>query len=200
MTSPRVFSVKQDHTQNSKILYSILFLILRFGNITNVHSQTSSDLTKTLCKHQWGWQRKASTHTTGEIRSKRYRGVQPRINTLFKIQGTRTATELLTSLLHNITWFFFLSSPKKNNTLFDSCSFSEIRNAKSLTYVDPEAFKDLPNLKYLWVFSTTCSFFVLNIQYIPVWQWRAQTDDTGAIHVTFIKPKSGSNLDIVIYS
>lgn len=37
------------------------------------------------------------------------------------------------------------------------CSFREIRNAKSLTYIDPEAFKNLPNLKYLWVFFTACS-------------------------------------------
>lgn len=31
----------------------------------------------------------------------------------------------------------------------------EIRNAKNLTYVDPEAFKNLPNLKYLWVLVIT---------------------------------------------
>ncbi|XP_061098629.1 thyrotropin receptor-like [Conger conger] len=30
----------------------------------------------------------------------------------------------------------------------------EIRNARSLTYVHPEAFKDLPNLKYLGLFNT----------------------------------------------
>ncbi|XP_068564750.1 thyrotropin receptor [Cebidichthys violaceus] len=35
----------------------------------------------------------------------------------------------------------------------------EIRNAKSLTYIDPEAFKNLPNLKYLGIFNTGLSFF-----------------------------------------
>uniref|UniRef100_A0A665W141 Thyrotropin receptor n=1 Tax=Echeneis naucrates TaxID=173247 RepID=A0A665W141_ECHNA len=35
----------------------------------------------------------------------------------------------------------------------------EIRNAKSLTYIDPEAFKNLPNLKYLGIFNTGLTFF-----------------------------------------
>uniref|UniRef100_A0A3Q3Q2Q7 Thyrotropin receptor n=1 Tax=Monopterus albus TaxID=43700 RepID=A0A3Q3Q2Q7_MONAL len=35
----------------------------------------------------------------------------------------------------------------------------EIRNAKSLTYVDPEAFKNLPNLKYLGIFNTGLTSF-----------------------------------------
>ncbi|KAM9704622.1 thyrotropin receptor [Menidia menidia] len=35
----------------------------------------------------------------------------------------------------------------------------EIRNTKSLTYVDPEAFKHLPNLKYLGIFNTGLTFF-----------------------------------------
>ncbi|XP_034554776.1 thyrotropin receptor [Notolabrus celidotus] len=35
----------------------------------------------------------------------------------------------------------------------------ELRNAKSLTYVDPEAFKNLPNLKYLGIFNTGLTFF-----------------------------------------
>ncbi|XP_069014726.1 thyrotropin receptor [Embiotoca jacksoni] len=35
----------------------------------------------------------------------------------------------------------------------------EIRNAKSLTYIDPEAFKNLPNLKYLGLFNTGLIFF-----------------------------------------
>ncbi|KAL7389124.1 hypothetical protein ABVT39_026812 [Epinephelus coioides] len=35
----------------------------------------------------------------------------------------------------------------------------EIRNAKTLTYVDPEAFKNLPNLKYLGIFNTGLSSF-----------------------------------------
>ncbi|KAG7509538.1 thyrotropin receptor [Solea senegalensis] len=35
----------------------------------------------------------------------------------------------------------------------------EIRNAKSLTYVDPEAFKHLPNLKYLGIFNTGLTLF-----------------------------------------
>uniref|UniRef100_A0A672ZBJ8 Thyrotropin receptor n=1 Tax=Sphaeramia orbicularis TaxID=375764 RepID=A0A672ZBJ8_9TELE len=35
----------------------------------------------------------------------------------------------------------------------------EIRNAKSLTYIDPEAFKNLPNLKYLGIFNTGLKFF-----------------------------------------
>ncbi|XP_054618196.1 thyrotropin receptor [Dunckerocampus dactyliophorus] len=35
----------------------------------------------------------------------------------------------------------------------------EIRNAKSLTYVDPEAFKNLPNLKYLGIFNTGLTVF-----------------------------------------
>ncbi|KAK5853247.1 hypothetical protein PBY51_007052 [Eleginops maclovinus] len=34
----------------------------------------------------------------------------------------------------------------------------EIRNAKSLTYIDPEAFKHLPNLKYLGIFNTGLTF------------------------------------------
>lgn len=42
-------------------------------------------------------------------------------------------------------------------SFFLVCSSREIRNAKSLTYIDPEAFKNLPNLKYLWVFFTACS-------------------------------------------
>ncbi|XP_074540994.1 thyrotropin receptor [Halichoeres trimaculatus] len=35
----------------------------------------------------------------------------------------------------------------------------ELRNAKSLTYVDPEAFKNLPNLKYLGLFNTGLTSF-----------------------------------------
>uniref|UniRef100_A0AAQ4RV66 Thyrotropin receptor n=1 Tax=Gasterosteus aculeatus aculeatus TaxID=481459 RepID=A0AAQ4RV66_GASAC len=35
----------------------------------------------------------------------------------------------------------------------------EIRNAKSLTYIDPEAFKNLPNLKYLGLFNTGLTIF-----------------------------------------
>nr|XP_046229937.1 thyrotropin receptor [Scatophagus argus] len=35
----------------------------------------------------------------------------------------------------------------------------EIRNTKSLTYIDPEAFKNLPNLKYLGIFNTGLTFF-----------------------------------------
>uniref|UniRef100_A0A4W6CAK7 Thyrotropin receptor n=1 Tax=Lates calcarifer TaxID=8187 RepID=A0A4W6CAK7_LATCA len=35
----------------------------------------------------------------------------------------------------------------------------EIRNAKSLSYIDPEAFKNLPNLKYLGIFNTGLTFF-----------------------------------------
>ncbi|KAM3861423.1 thyrotropin receptor [Diretmus argenteus] len=35
----------------------------------------------------------------------------------------------------------------------------EIRNAKSLTYIDPEAFKTLPNLKYLGIFNTGLTIF-----------------------------------------
>uniref|UniRef100_I3IXV7 Thyrotropin receptor n=1 Tax=Oreochromis niloticus TaxID=8128 RepID=I3IXV7_ORENI len=35
----------------------------------------------------------------------------------------------------------------------------EIRNAKSLTYIDPEAFKHLPELKYLGIFNTGLTFF-----------------------------------------
>ncbi|XP_034018223.1 thyrotropin receptor [Thalassophryne amazonica] len=35
----------------------------------------------------------------------------------------------------------------------------EIRNAKSLTYLHPEAFKDLPNLKYLGIFNTGLTVF-----------------------------------------
>ncbi|XP_068199130.1 thyrotropin receptor [Antennarius striatus] len=35
----------------------------------------------------------------------------------------------------------------------------EIRNAKSLTYIDPEAFKNLPSLKYLGIFNTGLTFF-----------------------------------------
>ncbi|KAM3602557.1 uncharacterized protein V6R79_006103 [Siganus canaliculatus] len=34
----------------------------------------------------------------------------------------------------------------------------EIRNAKSLTFIDPEAFKNLPNLKYLGIFNTGLTF------------------------------------------
>lgn len=53
--------------------------------------------------------------------------------------------------------------------LFDSNAVScvaffnnrEIRNAKSLTYIHQEAFKDLPNLKYLWVRVLLCIFKVL---------------------------------------
>ncbi|XP_077443251.1 thyrotropin receptor [Stigmatopora argus] len=35
----------------------------------------------------------------------------------------------------------------------------EIRNAKNLTYIDPEAFKNLPNLKYLGIFNTGLNIF-----------------------------------------
>ncbi|KAM9354772.1 thyrotropin receptor [Pholidichthys leucotaenia] len=35
----------------------------------------------------------------------------------------------------------------------------EIRNAKSLTYIDPEAFKHLPELKYLGIFNTGLTSF-----------------------------------------
>ncbi|KAM8832563.1 thyrotropin receptor [Spinachia spinachia] len=35
----------------------------------------------------------------------------------------------------------------------------EIRNAKSLTYIHPEAFKNLPNLKYLGLFNTGLTMF-----------------------------------------
>ncbi|XP_061890376.1 thyrotropin receptor [Entelurus aequoreus] len=35
----------------------------------------------------------------------------------------------------------------------------EIRNAKSLNYIDPEAFKNLPNLKYLGIFNTGLTAF-----------------------------------------
>ncbi|XP_041662142.1 thyrotropin receptor [Cheilinus undulatus] len=35
----------------------------------------------------------------------------------------------------------------------------ELRNAKGLTYVDPEAFQNLPNLKYLGIFNTGLTFF-----------------------------------------
>ncbi|XP_019713594.1 thyrotropin receptor [Hippocampus comes] len=35
----------------------------------------------------------------------------------------------------------------------------EIRNAKNLTYVDPEAFKNLPNLKYLGILNTGLNHF-----------------------------------------
>ncbi|CAB1343120.1 unnamed protein product, partial [Coregonus sp. 'balchen'] len=35
----------------------------------------------------------------------------------------------------------------------------EIRNAKSLSYIDPEAFKNLPNLKYLGIFNTGLTIF-----------------------------------------
>ncbi|XP_049612843.1 thyrotropin receptor [Syngnathus scovelli] len=35
----------------------------------------------------------------------------------------------------------------------------EIRNAKNLTYIDPEAFKNLPNLKYLGIFNTGLNSF-----------------------------------------
>ncbi|XP_057679276.1 thyrotropin receptor [Corythoichthys intestinalis] len=35
----------------------------------------------------------------------------------------------------------------------------EIRNAKDLTYIDPEAFKNLPNLKYLGIFNTGLNIF-----------------------------------------
>uniref|UniRef100_A0A8C8EIW9 G-protein coupled receptors family 1 profile domain-containing protein n=1 Tax=Oncorhynchus tshawytscha TaxID=74940 RepID=A0A8C8EIW9_ONCTS len=35
----------------------------------------------------------------------------------------------------------------------------EIRNAKSLSYIDPEAFKNLPNLKYLGIFNTGLTLF-----------------------------------------
>ncbi|XP_077597061.1 thyrotropin receptor [Stigmatopora nigra] len=35
----------------------------------------------------------------------------------------------------------------------------EIRNAKNLTYIDPEAFKNLPNLKYLGIFNTGLRIF-----------------------------------------
>ncbi|XP_028252857.1 thyrotropin receptor [Parambassis ranga] len=35
----------------------------------------------------------------------------------------------------------------------------EIRNTKSLKYIDPEAFKHLPNLKYLGIFNTGLRFF-----------------------------------------
>ncbi|XP_045915992.1 thyrotropin receptor isoform X5 [Micropterus dolomieu] len=35
----------------------------------------------------------------------------------------------------------------------------EIRNAKSLTYIDPEAFKNLTNLKYLGIFNTGLTYF-----------------------------------------
>uniref|UniRef100_A0A3B5LG56 G-protein coupled receptors family 1 profile domain-containing protein n=1 Tax=Xiphophorus couchianus TaxID=32473 RepID=A0A3B5LG56_9TELE len=35
----------------------------------------------------------------------------------------------------------------------------EIRNTKMLTYVDPEAFKHLPNLKYLGILNTGLTFF-----------------------------------------
>ncbi|KAM7368187.1 hypothetical protein PAMP_014433 [Pampus punctatissimus] len=42
----------------------------------------------------------------------------------------------------------------------------EIRNAKSMTYIDREAFKDLPNLKYLGIFNTGLTYFpdLSNIQ------------------------------------
>ncbi|XP_071781028.2 thyrotropin receptor [Centroberyx gerrardi] len=35
----------------------------------------------------------------------------------------------------------------------------DIRNAKSLNYIDPEAFKNLPNLKYLGIFNTGLTVF-----------------------------------------
>ncbi|XP_056150008.1 thyrotropin receptor [Lampris incognitus] len=42
----------------------------------------------------------------------------------------------------------------------------DIRNAKSLTYVDPQAFKNLPSLKYLGIFNTGLTLFPVlsNIQ------------------------------------
>ncbi|KAJ0061063.1 hypothetical protein NL108_005865 [Boleophthalmus pectinirostris] len=35
----------------------------------------------------------------------------------------------------------------------------ELRNLKSLTYIDPEAFYDLPSLKYLGLYNTGLTFF-----------------------------------------
>lgn len=59
-------------------------------------------------------------------------------------------------LLVSLYWWLNYNGTAHNQVLF----FREIRNLKILTYVDPEAFQNLPNLKYLQVFSTTCSVLI----------------------------------------
>lgn len=59
------------------------------------------------------------------------------------------------------------------------CSFREIRNAKSLTYIDPEAFKNLPNLKYLWVYFTACSLLKKALLSSTTWRLITQNKSKG---------------------
>lgn len=173
------------------------------GNMNLSDSETSIDLTTSVCRAECGlpgvWRRARTRvpehHMASDGRARC--SVQPRADqskhtneTLiglyfrswlsapsFPSPSFKAACVQITSpwpphTLLPFAYACFYVEVHVQYTLVSVCSFREIRNAKSLTYIDPEAFKNLPNLKYLWVFFIvlflkTQTLFSLNSTY---WQ------------------------------